>query len=138
MENPETQATPSSRVLTGVRGIAGTLLGFVVYAFGLMGLVYWWFMRERDALSAFEHALNALGLALVAWVAAAIARKVAGGRGVPTLLGLVALVWVVGTANIAGGRAIEPAWFTVEEMIIGTCVIMTILIATVRADGDAR
>lgn len=103
----------------GVRVVGAALLGFIVYAGGLMGLVFLWFMRRDAPVQGVEHLFNVVLLLVLAAAASQVTVWVAGQRGKPALIGLAVLILAVGTLNISLGQAIEPSWFTLLEMIIG-------------------
>lgn len=102
-----------------VRVVGAALVGFIVYASGLMGLVFLWFMGRDAPVQGIEHLFNVLLLLVLAAAASQVAVWISGQRRKPALIGLAVLILGVGTLNISLGQAIEPSWFTVLEMIIG-------------------
>jgi len=115
------------------RPILAVLLGYVLYAGGLMALVFTWFMSDRPPLTPVQHGVNVVALLLLGVAVAMASRWVAGSRARPALLAVLAIVLALGVLNVALGVAVEPPWFTVTAMVtVGTVLLIAWSRSTAR------
>ncbi len=121
----------------GVRIVIAPVIGFIVYAIGLMGLVFLWFMRRDTPVQGIEHAVNVALLLLLAVIASQVTVWIVGKHKAVGLLGLLVIIVGIGLLNLSLGRAIEPSWFTTLEMITASGVIVGRVLRTRRTDMQA-
>lgn len=106
-----------------VRAGLAIVLGYAVYAGGLMSLVYFWFISERAPLSLGQHIINGAALIVLGIFVALATRIVAGGSSRIAIPAVLLAVLAVGAVNLSLGVAVEPTWFTMSAMAVVGAVL---------------
>lgn len=100
------------------------VVGYAVYAAGLMALVVLWYVRGPGLSGIAQHLLNLGALITLAWLVAVVTARVAGPVRSKACLFLAVVVGVMAAANLVLGVAVEPPWYTALAAGLGVAALV--------------
>lgn len=119
-----------------VRGALAVVVGYALYAVGLMGLVIFWFMRGDGVGGVAGHLGNVVALFLLGALVAEAVVRVAGRGARAAILIVLAVIVSVSALNLYLGVAIEPQWFTVLAVLLISVAMLLRRSATPRPSSS--